>query len=38
MDSSAAQRELGVGPTPWDEVLADVVRFYRAAAAADRAA
>jgi nucleoside-diphosphate-sugar epimerase len=30
MDSTAAQREFGLQPTPWPEVLADVVEFYRA--------
>lgn len=38
MDSSAAQRELGLAPTPWETMLADVVQHYRAQATATRAA
>lgn len=38
MDSSAAQRELGLSPTPWDQVLADVVQHYRGRATGTRAA
>jgi hypothetical protein len=33
MDSTAAQHELGVQPTPWLEVLADVIAHYRARSA-----
>jgi nucleoside-diphosphate-sugar epimerase len=38
MDSSAAQRELGLAPTGWDEMLTEVVAHYRAQAAGSRAA
>jgi nucleoside-diphosphate-sugar epimerase len=31
LDSTAAQRTFGLAPTPWDEVLAAVVRQYRTA-------
>jgi hypothetical protein len=28
MDSVAAQQAFGLEPTPWDQVLADVLRSY----------
>jgi hypothetical protein len=34
MDSTAAQTELGVAPTPWDDVLTAHLDSYRTAAGA----
>jgi nucleoside-diphosphate-sugar epimerase len=32
LDSSAAQRTFGLAPTPWDDVLADLIANYRSVA------